>query len=53
MCCDLLERLYEDGVDTVCVDGLTYILETNWPIETNDKIHSFWASRNLLAVDEL
>ena len=43
LCRDLLERLYEDGVDTVYVGGLTDVLETHWSVETNAKTHNFWA----------
>jgi len=43
LCRDLLERLYEDGVDTVYIGGLTDVLETHWSVETNAKTHNFWA----------
>jgi len=43
LCRDLLERLYEDGVDTVYVGGLTDVLDTHWSVETNAKTHNFWA----------
>ena len=43
LCRDLLERLYEDGVDTVYIGGLTDVLETHWAVETNAKTHNFWA----------
>ncbi len=43
LCRDLLERLYEDGVDTVYVGGLTDVLETHWSVDTNAKTHNFWA----------
>jgi len=43
LCRDLLERLYEDGVDTVYIGGLTDVLETHWSVETNVKTHNFWA----------
>lgn len=43
LCRDLLERLYEDGVDTVYIGGLTDVLGTYWSIETNAKTHNFWA----------
>ena len=43
LCRDLLERLYEDGVDTVYIGGLTDVLETHWSVETNAKAHNFWA----------
>ena len=43
LCRNLLERLYEDGVDTVYIGGLTDVLETHWSVETNAKTHNFWA----------
>ncbi|MUW13237.1 transposase [Halorubrum sp. CBA1125] len=43
LCRDLLERLYEDGVDTVYVGGLTDVLDTHWSVETNAKTHNFWS----------
>ncbi len=43
LCRDLLERLYEDGVDTVYIGGLTDVLDTHWSVETNAKTHNFWA----------
>ena len=43
LCRDLLERLYDDGVDTVYIGGLTDVLETHWSVETNAKTHNFWA----------
>ena len=43
LCRDLLERLYAEGVDTVYVGGLTDVLKTHWSVETNAKIHNFWA----------
>jgi len=43
LCRDLLERLYEDGVDTVYIGGLTDVLDTHWSVETNVKTHNFWA----------
>jgi putative transposase len=43
LCRDLLERLYAEGVDTVYIGGLTDVLETHWSVETNAKIHNFWA----------
>jgi putative transposase len=43
LCRDLLERLYEDGVDTVYIGGLTDVLETHWSVETNAKTHNFWS----------
>ncbi|MEF8851770.1 MAG: transposase [Haloarculaceae archaeon] len=45
LCRDLLERLSEDGVDTVYLGGLTDVLETHWSVETNAKTHNFWSFR--------
>ncbi len=45
LCRDLLERLYDDGVDTVYIGGLTDVLETHWSVETNAKTHNFWTFR--------
>jgi putative transposase len=33
LCRDLLDRLYEDGVDTVYIGGLTDVLETHWSVD--------------------
>ncbi|WP_225336104.1 RNA-guided endonuclease InsQ/TnpB family protein [Halomicrobium urmianum] len=43
LCRDLVERLYEDGMDTVYIGGLTDVLETHWSVDTNAKTHNFWA----------
>ena len=43
LCRDLIERLYDEGVDTVYIGGLTDLLETHWSVETNAKTHNFWA----------
>ena len=43
LCRDLIERLYDDGVETVYIGGLTDVLETHWSVETNAKTHNFWA----------
>ncbi|MCU4924829.1 transposase [Halobacteria archaeon AArc-dxtr1] len=48
LCRDLLERLYENGVDTVYVGGLTDVLETHWSVETNAKTHNFWAFKQFI-----
>jgi len=40
---DLIERLYDEGVDTVYIGGLTDVLDTHWSVETNAKMHNFWA----------
>ena len=42
---DLIERLYDEGVETVYVGALTDVLETHWSVETNAKTHNFWAFR--------
>ncbi|SEH66632.1 transposase [Halopenitus malekzadehii] len=46
LCRALLDRLYEDGVDTVYVGGLTDVLDTHWSVETNAKTHNFWAFKH-------
>ena len=43
LCRDLIERLYDDGVEAVYIGGLTDVLETHWSVETNAKTHNFWA----------
>jgi putative transposase len=43
LCRDLLEQLYDDGVDTVYIGGLTDVLDTQWSVETNAKTHNFWS----------
>jgi putative transposase len=43
LCRDLLEGLYEEGVATVYIGGLTDVLDTHWSVETNAKTHNFWA----------
>jgi putative transposase len=43
LCRDLLGRLYDEGVDTVYIGGLTDVLETHWSVATNAKTHNFWA----------
>ncbi|RJX51829.1 RNA-guided endonuclease InsQ/TnpB family protein [Halonotius pteroides] len=43
LCRDLTERLYDEGVDTVYIGGLTDVLDTHWSVETNAKTHNFWA----------
>ena len=43
LCRDLIERLYDEGVDTVYIGGLTYVLDTHWSVEANAKTHNFWA----------
>jgi putative transposase len=43
LCRDLLARLYDEGVETVYIGGLTGVLETHWSVEVNAKTHNFWA----------
>jgi len=43
VCRDLLERLHEDGIDTVYLGNTTDVLETHWSAEVNAKTHNFWA----------
>ena len=43
LCRDLLERLYEAGVDAVYLGSLTDVLDTHWSVETNAKTHNFWS----------
>jgi len=43
LCRDLIERLYDEGVATVYIGGLTDVLETHWSVEANAKTHNFWA----------
>ena len=43
LCRNLIEHLYDEGVATVYIGGLTDILETHWSVETNAKTHNFWA----------
>jgi putative transposase len=43
LCRDLIERLYEDGVDTMYIGGLTDVLDTHWSVAANAKTHNFWA----------
>ena len=45
LCRDLVERLYDEGVETVYVGALTDVLDTHWSVETNAKTHNFWAFR--------
>ena len=40
--------MYEEGVDTVYIGGLTDILETHWSVETNAKTHNFWAFKQFI-----
>lgn len=41
----LVERLHQDGVDTVYVGDLSNIRETAWSATVNEKVHNFWAFR--------
>jgi len=43
LCRDLIERLYDEGVQTVYIGGLTDVLDTHWSVEANAKTHNFWA----------
>ena len=43
LCRNLIEHLYDEGVATVYIGGLTDVLETHWSVETNAKTHNFWA----------
>jgi putative transposase len=43
LCRDLIDRLHEEGIDTVYIGGLTDVLETHRSVETNAKTHNFWA----------
>ena len=43
LCRDLLDQLYDEGVDAVYIGGLTDVLDTHWSVETNAKTHNFWA----------
>ena len=43
LCRDLIERLYDEGVDTVYIGGLTDVLEAHWSVKANAKTHNFWA----------
>ena len=45
LCRGLIEQLYDEGVATVYIGGLTDVLETHWSVETNAKTHNFWAFR--------
>jgi len=43
LCRDLIERLYDEGIDTVYIGVLTDVLDTHWSVETNAKTHNFWS----------
>jgi putative transposase len=44
----LIERLYDEGVDTVYVGDLTDVLVDYWSAEVNEKTHQFWAYRSFI-----
>lgn len=48
LCRDLIERLYAHGVSTVYVGDLPDVLETNWTVRTNAKLHNLWAFRRFV-----
>jgi putative transposase len=45
---DLMERLYDEGVATVCVGDLTDVLSEHWSARVNEKTHQFWAYRSFI-----
>ena len=45
---NLIERLYDEGVDTVYVGDLTDVLVDYWSAEVNEKTHQFWAYRSFI-----
>ncbi|WP_423751834.1 RNA-guided endonuclease InsQ/TnpB family protein [Salinirarus marinus] len=45
---DLIERLYDEGVDTMYVGDLTDVLVDYWSAEVNEKTHQFWAYRSFI-----
>nr|WP_092733457.1 RNA-guided endonuclease TnpB family protein [Halopenitus persicus] len=45
---DLVERLYDEGVETVYVGDLTDVLSAHWSAEVNEKTHQFWAYRSFI-----
>lgn len=42
---DLVERLYDDGVETIYHGDLTGVLGEYWSVEANLKARTFWAHR--------
>ena len=45
---NLIERLYDEGVDTVYVGDLTDVLVDYWSAKVNEKTHQFWAYRSFI-----
>ncbi|WP_241996974.1 transposase [Halorubrum sp. SD626R] len=45
---NLIERVYDEGVDTVYVGDLTDVLVDYWSAEVNEKTHQFWAYRSFI-----
>nr|WP_315908822.1 transposase [Halapricum hydrolyticum] len=45
---NLIERLYDEGVDTVYVGDLTDVLVDYWSAEVNEKTHQVWAYRSFI-----
>lgn len=43
-----MERLYDEGVSTLCACGIKGVLDTHWSSRVNKKTHTFWAYRRLL-----
>ena len=46
--CELIERLYDEGVATVYVGDLTDVLSAYWSAEVNEKTYQFWAYRSFI-----
>ncbi|GGK79528.1 RNA-guided endonuclease InsQ/TnpB family protein [Haloarcula sebkhae] len=45
---DLVERLYDDGVETIYYGDLTGVLGEYWSVKANLKARTFWAHRQCL-----
>jgi putative transposase len=45
---DLVERLHDDGVETIYHGDLTDVLGEYWSVEANLKARTFWAHRQCL-----
>lgn len=45
---DLVQRLYDDGVETIYHGDLTGVLGEYWSVEANLKARTFWAHRQCL-----
>jgi putative transposase len=43
LCRDLIKRLYDEGIATVYIGGLTDVLDTYWSVEANAKTYNFRA----------